>query len=250
MRVLPLGHKESVFLETLHTQRRLVTVNTDILTDGDEMPAVLIVSDGWAFRYKLLAHGRCQILTFILLGDTIGSTASLFTRATCPVQALTDVRLCTLKAQHLAEIARDFPKLAWALESVFRQEESMLAEQVVRIGRRTAYERLAHLLLELLLRLQAVGHADRASYDLPLTQEVLADALGLSGVHVNRTLRQLRTDGLIHLKDRRIIIGDVERLTEVAEFEPAYLQPVHDPHTTRPYSLSFRQNHVHPNRFF
>jgi len=231
--------EESVFLKVLHTQRRLVTIDSDLLTDGDTMRAVLIVSDGWTFRYKLLADGRRQILNFILPGDTIGSAASLFSCATCSVRTVTNVGVCVLGAQQLAEITRHFPRLAQALGSVFLQAESIVAEQVVRIGRRTAYERLAHLLLELLLRLQVIGRADRASYDLPLTQEILVDSLGLSGVHVNRTLRQLRADGLIRLKDHRIMIGNVERLIKVAGFEPAYLEPMYDPRMTQPCSLSF-----------
>lgn len=219
-----LSKSEIAVAEDLQAQRRVVKANTDIIVDGDDYGAILIVCEGWAYRYKLLADGRRQILNFVLPGDGIGSYSSLFTTAANSVQALADVTLATIVPERLTHIARDQPRLSSALSRSLAQEESMLAEHVVRIGRRTAYERMAHLLMELLMRLQAVGFADSRSYDLPLTQEILADALGLSIVHVNRTLRQLRRDGLIRLDCRRIIIDDIDRLTEVAEFEPSYLE--------------------------
>lgn len=220
---------ELVAIEELQAQRKTVRANTDIITDGDECGAILIVCEGWAYRYKLLADGRRQILNFIVPGDTIGSVASLYSRAANSVQALTDVSVCSITPERMHEIGLAFPRLAAALGRSFAQGESMLAEHVVRIGRRTAYERMAHIFMELLTRLQAVGAADHSSYDLPLTQEILADALGLSIVHVNRTLRQIRKDGLIRLDSRRISIIDVARLTEVAEFEPAYLEQCRPP---------------------
>ncbi|MEO5372686.1 MAG: Crp/Fnr family transcriptional regulator [Alphaproteobacteria bacterium] len=221
---LALSREEAAVAEDLLSQRRSVRANTDIVVDGDEYGAILIVCEGWAYRYKLLADGRRQILNFVLPGDGIGSYASLFTIAANSVQSLTDVVLGVIAPDRLHHINRHHPRLSGALSRSLAQGESMLAEHVVRIGRRTAYERMAHLLMELLMRLQAVGFADHRSYDLPLTQEILADALGLSIVHVNRTLRQLRRDGLLRIEGRRIVIDDVDRLTEVAEFEPGYLE--------------------------
>jgi CRP-like cAMP-binding protein len=112
------------------------------------------------------------------------------------------------------------------------RERTLLAEQIVRVGRRSAYERVAHLILELLHRLHLVHEADGRSYELPLTQEILGDALGLSLVHVNRTLRRLRKEGLIRMEGDVLIIDDLDRLMEIAEFDPAYLRHEHIPDAT------------------
>ncbi len=109
--------------------------------------------------------------------------------------------------------------LAWSVA----RYESMLAEQIVRLGRRNAYERIAHILLELHKRLQAVGLASESSYPTPITQEMLADALGLSIVHVNRTLGRLRRERLVSIDDGRVVLRDVAALAAIADFEASYL---------------------------
>jgi CRP-like cAMP-binding protein len=118
------------------------------------------------------------------------------------------------------------PQLAAKLFWSFSCEAAVYAEHLIAIGRRSALERVAHFLLELLTRLQAVGLADERSFRLPLTQELIADALGLSIPYVNQVLRQLRDDDLVCIKDKLIVINDVEALSALVDFERTYLKPL------------------------
>ena len=118
---------------------------------------------------------------------------------------------------------RDHPRLAATLFGLFSCETAMYTEHLINVGRRSALERVAHFLLELLTRLQAIGLADERSYRMPLTQELIGDALGLSVPHVNGTLRQLREDGLVGIDGQIIVINDLEALATLADFEKIYL---------------------------
>ena len=117
----------------------------------------------------------------------------------------------------------DHPRVAATIFWSFSCEAAMYAEHLIDVGRRSSVERVAHFLLELLMRLQAIGLADASSYRMPLTQELIADALGLSLQHVNRTLRQLREEGFLSIEGQRIVIRDVEALAALADFDRAYL---------------------------
>jgi CRP-like cAMP-binding protein len=160
-------------------------------------------------------------------GDMIGLRASLMEFADDTVEALTDCEIASFPLDRLQDACRVHPRLVMALMWSSAREQSMLSEQVMRIGRRTALERIAHFLLELLRRLQLVDAAGRRSFELPLTQELIADTLGLSTVHVNRTLQKLRKRGLVEVEDGRVFIPDVDALNEVAEFDPTYLDQEH-----------------------
>jgi CRP-like cAMP-binding protein len=139
------------------------------------------------------------------------------------VAALTDIVVHPLDPGTTVEMFADCPRLAAAIAWSAGRDEAILSEQIVRVGRRSAYERTGHLIVELLHRLRLVGEAEQESFELPLTQEILADTLGLSIVHVNRTLRRLRENGLLCIKGERVVIGDLEQLTSVTEFSPQYL---------------------------
>jgi CRP-like cAMP-binding protein len=147
------------------------------------------------------------------------------------VQALTPVTAHRIPAEKIAEICDNHANLALALTWARAREQAILTEHIVRLGRRNAYERLGHLLLELLHRLQLVDKAGSSGYFLPLTQEVLADTLGLSIVHVNRTLRKLRNDQMIELdpRTRRLRILDQEALSEVTGYDQSFLDHKDEP---------------------
>jgi len=197
----------------------------NIVTEGDPSQNLYVLAKGWANRYKLLPDGRRQILNFVIPGDFFGLRATLFDVADDSVETLTDCVLYRIPGEKFVTILRDHPRLGMAIVWSIIREYSVLAEHVVRLGRRSAYERMAHLLMELLRRLQLVRLAGEKDFEMPLTQEILADTLGLSIVHVNRTLRRLRQQGLIRLnpQTRWIIIENPELLSEAADFEPAYL---------------------------
>lgn len=166
------------------------------------------VVSGWACRRRLLTDGRRQIFSFVLPGDVVADAdGRVEASALTPVEAV--------DAEHLRRAAEHHPGLAQAFAAMADQQQRLLLDQVVRLGRMSALERLAHLLLELRERLAAVGLADEQRLPLPLTQEVMADALGLSIVHVNRTLQQLRQDGLLELRSGVATLPDPARLADL-----------------------------------
>jgi CRP-like cAMP-binding protein len=172
---------------------------------------------GWACQMLHLPDGRQQILDFIIPGDFIG-----FGEDTLEVRALTQVTL--LDATALAAAPHPTARLAVALRSMANEQRVRLEQRVLSLGRRTAIERVSHLLLELERRLVHRGLGDGA-VPLPVTQEALGDALGLSIVHVNRTLQRLRHEGLIRLTGGQLTILDHERLEDISDFKP-YATPI------------------------
>jgi CRP-like cAMP-binding protein len=175
---------------------------------------------GWAARVRWLADGRRQILGFLLPGDGIGLCLRPHPLALATTVALTP--LMTMDAEPVMRaVAGPSPveDLAAAIQIASSMDEAALLNQVVRLGRQTAYERMCHLLLELYGRLSDVGLAEEQTFPLPLTQELMADALGLSIVHVNRILQQLRREGLLDLRLGRASLLDIEQLRDIAGYE-------------------------------
>lgn len=221
--VIRLSNSEIDCIEVMQKREKHITPGQDLVRDGEPYEQTYVVKEGWAIRYKTLSDGRRQILNFVLPGDFIGLFSPLFEVADHTVSALTDLVVHPLDPSGTVEMFSACPRLAAALAWSAGRDEAILSEQVVRVGRRSAYERTGHLIVELLHRLRLVGEADQRSFELPLTQEILADTLGLSIVHVNRTLRRLRENGLLCIKGDRVVIGDLEELTSVSDFSPQYL---------------------------
>lgn len=222
---MQLSADEVAVLQALEQRRRRVEARQDIILAGAWHDLIFIVQEGWAYRYKLLADGRRQVLNFILPGDFIGLRTEWMPCVAHSYETVTAVALSEVPAERVFELWRKVPRLGTALAWAAAREEAMLAERVISIGRRSAYERIAHLIIELLHRLQSVELAGTRSYELPVTQEVMADALGLSVVHVNRTLQRLRRQGLITFQRRRIVIRDLDGLAAASGFEEEYLRP-------------------------
>jgi CRP-like cAMP-binding protein len=198
----------------------------DLVIDGYQCSKLSFVKEGVGARYKLLRNGKRQIINVLLPGDIVGLPGSFLDRATFSVIALTDMKLevCSLDAFVAACYRR--PKFALALSWLAIQEAMTYAEHVVDVGRRTAVERVAHFLLEMHARLLLVGRATDVGFELPVSQEVMGDALGLSVPHVNRTLAKLRGDELIAVSERCVEFIDVRALQLLAHFEPARLSRI------------------------
>jgi CRP-like cAMP-binding protein len=222
-KLIDLSNEEIACLESLQTDGRTFDRHETLYNEGDRLDVTHIVRDGWAMRFKMLSDGRRQILNFILPGDFIGLYGSLIDTADHSVETLTRLQTSGFVPQRILDVFGSCPRLGAAIAWTAGQDEAILAEQIVRIGRRSAYERTAHLFLELLKRLQRVGLAGQHSFEMPLSQDVLADSLGLSMVHINRTLRRLRQGGLVRVVDKRLIIDDVPKLERVADFSPEYI---------------------------
>jgi len=173
------------------------------------------VVSGWACRQRLMSDGRRQIFTLLLPGDSFGFGAR---PALSAVVALTALE--TVDATPVQDAVRrsSAPGLARAIVAAEILEDAFLLDHAVRLGRLTAFERVAHFLLELQQRLEIVGLGDRQRFPLPLTQEILADALGLSIVHVNRTLQQLRRGGLIELRSGVAILLQPQALAKICDY--------------------------------
>lgn len=195
----------------------------DIITEGEEPTDVNLILGGWVCRYKQLADGGRQIMSFLLPGDLCDLNIFLLRRMDHALGTLTPVAVAKISRDLLQTMLNADPRLTRALWWEVLVTAAIHREWLVNIGRRTALERVAHLLCEVYFRQAAVGRAKEGRCELPITQVELADALGLSAVHVNRTLRELRLSGLIDWREKILTIPDVDALTGVARFSPDYL---------------------------
>ncbi|WP_375465600.1 Crp/Fnr family transcriptional regulator [uncultured Methylobacterium sp.] len=202
---------------------RQLGAREDIIREGDGPRHVNLVLEGWACRYKQLQDGRRQIIAFFVPGDLCDPHIFILRKMDHGIATLTPVTLARITQERIETMRAASPRIADALAWDMLLTASIQREWTVSLGQRSATERLAHLFLELLLRLRAVGLTEDASYDLPITQADLADTLGLSSVHVNRTLQELRASGQITWKGRRLTIHNPPALMALALFDPAYL---------------------------
>jgi CRP-like cAMP-binding protein len=223
---LPLRDDEQAFLAELEQNFTRHPARTDLLRQGEHQDKVWVLREGWAIRHKTLTDGRRQVISFVLPGDIIGIYSCLFDISDHSVTTLTPVEVASFSHELIVELFRRFPRLAAALAWTGAREESILAERLLSLGRRTALERTAHLLIELLHRLDVVNMAQNGHFVLPVTQEILADSLGMSLVHINRTLRRLRDSGLIEVSGQRLRVTDIAQLIAVGQFDDVYLHRV------------------------
>jgi CRP-like cAMP-binding protein len=218
-----LSAAELDILGALQVETRAIATNRDIITEGYKYGALFVLLEGIAIRYRVLHDGRRQILNIALPGDFMGFPACFFDTALYSVTALTDTVVSSIPFARLFRLFEDHPRVGAAIFWIFSCEAAMYAERLIDIGRRSALERVAHFLLELLIRLRVIGLADERSFRMPLTQELIGDILGLTSVHVSRTLRQLRADGLVVIEGQQVTISNVEGLSALADFERTYL---------------------------
>lgn len=219
----PLGPRDLNVIAGLQARVAEVSRGTDIIVQGQAADRIHIVIEGWAARYRLLADGRRQILNFGLPGDLLGAQFALLSVAEHSICAVSEISVATFPAAELDRITRDHPTLAKAIHWSGAREWTMICERLINVGRRPAVDRIAHLLLELRARLNLVGRADGSSFELPITQEMIADSVGLTHVHVSRSIRKLRERGLLNYERNRIVIKDAERLAAAFDFSDRYL---------------------------
>jgi CRP-like cAMP-binding protein len=222
-----LSAAEMAILSDLLTRRRQFPQGRDLVRQGQPDQAAFILSDGWACSYKILPDGSRQILNFQVPGDFLGLRSVLLRSADYSAVPLTPVEAAEVTAADLQSILAQTPRLAMALLWAASRDEAMLVERLVSMGRRSAVERTAHLLLELGVRLRLAGLAGKGGYDCPLSQYLLADALGLSAVHVNRVLRQLREEGWLTFQRGHVTIPDFDCLADRFAFNTDYLDQFH-----------------------
>lgn len=219
----PLSGTEIDVLRALHANAHAIRRGHHVVTQGRHCAGLWLLAEGFALRYKLLADGKRQVLHIALPGDMLGYPACFFDRAQYTVVALTEASICPLNFSELTRTFDSHPRLAMALFRLGAGETMMYSEHLASVGRRGAIERVAHFVLEMAYRLQAVGIGDGTEFRIPLTQEQIGDVLGLSAPHVNRMLRRLREDGLIDLADSTFRLLDRAGLAELADFDESYL---------------------------
>jgi CRP-like cAMP-binding protein len=196
----------------------------DILIESENPAEVGFLLQGYGFRYKLLGGGRRQITAHLLPGDSCSPDPLLWPAMDHSVATLSPATVVWFRSDTFFNFLADHPAIERALRWSALTEGAISREWVVNLGQRTASERLAHLLCETFCRLEMIGMTQGDSCEFPLTQAELADTLGLSTVHVNRTLQDLRRGGLITLRGKTLILHDLPTLWRMSIFNPRYLQ--------------------------
>ena len=218
-----LSDTELTVLEKLHQRRRVFPPGREIVHEGQKNASAYILAKGWACSYKLLPGGTRQIVDFQIPGDFLGLRSVLFRTSDHNIEPITRVEATEVIISDLLLAFSQTPRLATAVLWAASRDEAMMVEHLVGLGRRNALERTAHFLLELGSRLKLVGLGTADGYTCPLSQYLLADALGLSAVHVNRVLRQLRENGLLTFQRGKVSFDDLPGLIALAEFDSAYM---------------------------
>ena len=225
MHAAELGDQEIQAVEELCRQPRDVGAKKYLSRDGDEMHSFPVVISGWAARYQILRDGARQITRLLLPGDAFYFDSSPGGIAIEEVITLSPCKIVNITHADMRRLIDSFPAIGEAMRSYGCMENAVLASWVVNVGRRDALERMAHLICEAHYRLSLVDAHQGQQIFFPLTQDDLADVLGLTPVHINRKLQQLRQDGLITLRSKQLSIHDLRSLQQIAGFDPSYLAP-------------------------
>jgi len=208
-----------VMVESLRLPQMFKPAGATLIDEGQAQAPLYTLFSGWAYRYKTLKDGRRQVLNFLLPGDFIGLQEKLIAASLHGVQALTDVWLCPFRRDSLWQVHRGAPELGYAITWLAAHEESLVDDNLLSVGRRSAVERIATLLLVLYKRAAALMQPVPADgVPFPLSQQLIADAMGLSLIHTHRTLRVLERRGLHRIRDGKLQIinpGALERLADV-----------------------------------
>jgi CRP-like cAMP-binding protein len=218
-----LSDDDRVALTALTASPRTIETGTDPCREIDTPDGILVVTEGFACRYKLRPNGARQITDYLLPGDHC-NLDTLPGELLGSLTALTRTKVARISFEALSSAQRDYPGIAGAFRRAAVVEGAILREGLVNMGRRSADERLAHFFCEIYARMHAVGLVQGNSFRVPLTQFDLGDTLGLSYVHVNRTLQSLRQQGLFTLSSKTLTILNPEGLEKLAGFDPSYLR--------------------------
>ncbi|WP_306117517.1 MULTISPECIES: Crp/Fnr family transcriptional regulator [unclassified Roseitalea] len=212
--------EELAFVSHFKRGELLAEARSTLFVEGTNSPHLYTVISGWGFRYKTLQDGRRQILNYVMPGDFVGLQASLMREMQHAVECLSDMRLCLFERSRLMELYSRNPSLGFDITWIAARDERILDEHLLSVGRRTAVERTAYLLAYIQARAKAVGLFEGDDVDItPLTQQHLADTLGLSLVHTNKTLRKLQDLKVIAWREAGVRVLDIDRLCDIAGWQ-------------------------------
>ena len=218
-----LGDEEVRALQRATAHPRRFVARQDLIREGDEPGPVFVVLDGWVCRYKILPNGARQIMAFLMPGDACDLHIKLLAEMDHRIQAITPASVATVSRDQMQAMMRDHPGIARAMYTAQLIDEGVMRAWIVSMGRRSSIERVAHLICELYLRARSIGLTGEGEFALPLSQLVLADALGMTAVHINRVLKELRQAGAMAIKRGSVTIMDPVKLVQIAGFDENYL---------------------------
>jgi CRP/FNR family transcriptional regulator len=219
---VPEEHLEPT--QRFRSAQYVVAPQGHIYLEGEPNPNYYTLYDGWVMLYKTIDNGKRQILRFSLPGDFLGFQRDVNGPMTHSAMAMTPVTLCCFPKETAPDMFVASPNLATRLASINARHYELCELHLLSTGRKSAIERVAFLLLELFHRAEVLGFTEGEALQLPLAQEDIADATGLTPVHVNRMLRQLREKGMIDYRDRRLVILNEPAMAELAHFEPSFVE--------------------------
>lgn len=222
----PFTESEAAMLISLGARRRRVPAHQTIFREHDQKYEAYVVQSGWTCIYKMLPDGGRQVLNFPLPGDIVGLHNVSLAGSQFSFETLTDADVSPVPLT-MIEQASVFPNVAQAIRWSAARDAAIIAEHLVNLGRRSALVRTAHLILETAARLEQIGVETAEGFDCPLSQSWIADALGLTAIHLNRVLRELREAELVTVRVGHVSVHDYDRLAELAVFEADYLEPPH-----------------------
>ncbi|MEM9013082.1 MAG: Crp/Fnr family transcriptional regulator [Pseudomonadota bacterium] len=221
-----LSNEEIAFFEAAQNDRAEYAAGDDIVRDDDLLRHAVIIRKGWAMRWHATAGGTRQIINVYVPGEIYGLHINFYRHAMHNLTALTEVELARIGPEQILDIYRTYPILAAGLDWSSARSVNVLSERNISLGARRASSRILHLLLEIYLRLMAVGETEADGFAMPLTQQQLADICGLSIVHTNRTLRALVRAKLIALSRARVTFPDFDAAMAACEFDGRFLAPL------------------------
>lgn len=217
-RLAKFSEQELACINELEASSAYFERGSEIFSEGEMSRSAYIVQRGWGCSFKLSLNGERQIIAIILPGDCVDLRCTLRQTNNYTFLAVTDLTVARVPAGRIEQILNKLPHLGVAMLLATAQSDEMIVDHLMSLGRRTAIERLAHLFLELIDRLSIVGLATETTFDCPLTQYDLADTLGLSAIHVNRMLRELRERKMMSFTDHKVELLDVGKLQELTGY--------------------------------
>ncbi|MDN2565871.1 Crp/Fnr family transcriptional regulator [Aquibium sp. A9E412] len=218
-----LSREDCERLAAVERDRRIVAPRTDLIIEGEEPEHVHLVVSGYACRYKTLDDGSRSIMALLVPGDFCDLHVAILGRMDHSIATVSECEIVRIARPTIERLTERYPTVTRALWWATLVDEAVLREWLVNMGRRKTNQQIAHLFCELYVRMRTVGCTDGNSFAFPLTQDELADTLGISTVHLNRSLQKLREDGLVEFQGRVVTVPDLDRLSRYAGFTANYL---------------------------
>lgn len=218
-----LGSAATAALQEATANVRPVAARQDLIREGDKPGPVFVILEGWAFRYKILPNGARQVLAFLMPGDCCDIHVNLLAEMDHSIATITPCRVVKIERETMDALIEAHPQITAALYLCQLIDEGTMRAWMTSMGRRASIERVAHLMCELHLRARNIGLNGEESLRLPLAQALLADALGMTPVHLNRVLKELRMAGAMEIRRGLLIIVDPKKLIRIAGFDDNYL---------------------------